>query len=88
MIRSYTLITTEPNELMRPIHERMPVLLHPEEEDLWLSDAPADEHLLSLLSPYPSEEMKAYPVSSLVNSPANDGPEVLEPVAEQGDLFS
>ncbi|GAB3542475.1 SOS response-associated peptidase [Pontibacter brevis] len=85
---SYTLITTEPNELMRPIHDRMPVLLHPEEEELWLSDARADEHLLSLLNPYPSEEMKSYPVSKLVNSPANDTPKVLEPAPEQGDLFN
>lgn len=87
VIRSYTLITTEANELMRPIHDRMPVLLHPEEEALWLSGEEADEHLLSLLHPYPSEEMKAYPVSKLVNSPANDYPQVLEPAPEQGDLF-
>ncbi|MBF9252503.1 SOS response-associated peptidase [Pontibacter sp. 172403-2] len=88
VIRSYTLITTEPNELMRPIHDRMPVLLHPEEEGLWLSDERADEYLLSLLRPYPSEEMKAYPVSHLVNSPVNDSPEVLEPAPEQGSLLS
>ncbi|MCC9169168.1 SOS response-associated peptidase [Pontibacter harenae] len=88
VIRSYTLITTQPNELMRPIHDRMPVLLHPDKEALWLSDARADEHILSLLSPYPSSEMKAYPVSKLVNSPARDTPAVLEPAAEQGDLFS
>jgi putative SOS response-associated peptidase YedK len=88
VIRTYTLITTEANELMRPIHDRMPVLLHPEEEELWLSNERADEHVLSLLHPYPSDEMKAYPVSRLVNSPANDTPEVLEPAPEQGDLFS
>lgn len=88
VIWSYTLITTDANELMRPIHHRMPVLLHPEEEELWLSDASADDHLLSLLNPYPSEEMKAYPVSPLVNSPAHDSPEVLEPAPEQGNLFS
>lgn len=87
VIRSYTLITTEANKLMRPIHDRMPVLLHPKEEVLWLSGGEADEHLLSLLHPYPSEEMKAYPVSKLVNSPANDSPQVLEPAPEQGDLF-
>ncbi|PTX15026.1 putative SOS response-associated peptidase YedK [Pontibacter mucosus] len=85
---TFTIITTEANELMRPLHDRMPVLLHPEEEAEWLSGEQANEHLLSLLKPYPSEEMKAYPVSTLVNSPANDSPEVLEPMAEQGDLFS
>ncbi|WP_242918036.1 SOS response-associated peptidase [Pontibacter liquoris] len=87
VINSYTLITTAANELMLPIHDRMPVLLHPEEESLWLSGELADEHLLSLLHPYPSEEMKAYPVSHLVNSPANDSPQVLEPAPEQGSLF-
>jgi putative SOS response-associated peptidase YedK len=88
VLDTFTIITTEANALMRALHERMPVLLHPEEEAEWLSSEQANEHLLSLLKPYPSEEMKAYPVSPLVNSPANDSPEVLEPVGEQGDLFS
>ncbi|MDX5422138.1 MAG: SOS response-associated peptidase [Hymenobacteraceae bacterium] len=88
VVDSFTIITTEANELMRPIHERMPVLLHPEEEELWLSSEQANEHLLSLLRPYPSGELKAYPVSQLVNSPANDTPRVLDPVGEQGSLFS
>lgn len=88
VLDTFTIITTEANALMRPLHERMPVLLHPEEEEEWLSGEQANEHLLSLLKPYPSEELKAYPVSQLVNSPANDSPEVLEPVAEQGDLFA
>ncbi|MDX5481862.1 MAG: SOS response-associated peptidase [Hymenobacteraceae bacterium] len=87
VVDSFTIITTEANELMRPIHDRMPVLLHPEEEELWLSGEQANEHLLSLLRPYPSEEMKVYPVSSLVNSPTHDSPEVLEPAPEQGSLF-
>ncbi|WP_439883453.1 SOS response-associated peptidase [Pontibacter sp. MBLB2868] len=87
VVDSFTIITTEANELMRPIHDRMPVLLHPQEEELWLSGEQANEHLLSLLKPYPSEEMKFYPVSSLVNSPAHDSPEVLEPAPEQGSLF-
>lgn len=62
VVDTFTIITTEANELMRPIHDRMPVLLHPEEEEEWLSSEKANEHLLSLLKPYPSEELKAYPV--------------------------
>lgn len=87
VVDTFTIITTKANKLMRPIHERMPVLLHPEQEEEWLSCESANEHLLSLLKPYPSEELKAYPVSSLVNSPANDSPQVLETAPEQGSLF-
>ncbi|WP_018477016.1 SOS response-associated peptidase [Pontibacter roseus] len=75
VLHSFTIITTEANEVVKPIHDRMPVMLSPEAEELWL-----DEHepqLLSLLVPYRPSEMKAYPVSPLVNSPLNNVPEVL-----------
>lgn len=86
--RSCTIITTEPNDLMAPIHNRMPVILPPEQYDSWLD--PSDRtDLQELLTPYPDTEMTAHPVSTLVNSPVNDTPECLKPVAspEQGALF-
>lgn len=80
-IRTCTIITTEPNEVMRPIHDRMPVIIPMDQEDVWLN--PSFENpsrLLSLLKAYPAEEMETYEVSALVNSPANDSPECLSRV--------
>jgi putative SOS response-associated peptidase YedK len=77
-----TIVTTEPNELVQPIHNRMPVILPKEAEDLWLDSSLADHRrLLDLLQPYPADEMIAYEVSSLVNSVKNDSPECIEPVS-------
>jgi putative SOS response-associated peptidase YedK len=77
---SFTIITTGPNELMKPIHDRMPVILHKEDEDLWLNTSMSDEgKLLELLRPYDSKEMKQYEVSVVVNSPRQDGPECIVP---------
>ena len=79
---SFTIITTGPNELMKPIHDRMPVILHKEDEELWLDTSMSDEgKLLELLRPYDSKEMKQYEVSLDVNSPKQDGPECIEPAA-------
>jgi putative SOS response-associated peptidase YedK len=77
VLRTFTIITTEANELVRPIHNRMPVMLTPEAEELWLDEHEPQEDLLKLLVPYQAKEMKAYPVSPLVNSPHNNVPEVL-----------
>jgi putative SOS response-associated peptidase YedK len=80
-ILSCTIITTTPNELMAAIHNRMPVILPPEAYTLWLNPAergPAE--LENLLRPFPANEMTAYPVSKLVNSPRNDSPACIEPV--------
>ena len=77
-----TIITTEPNELMRPIHNRMPAILAPTSYDQWLD--PAFQHiepLKALLRPYLSEELTAYPVSTLVNNPRHDAPQCLEAVS-------
>ncbi len=68
-----TIITTEANELLKPVHDRMPVILNREAEDVWLDPlVPAPAKLLPLLKPYPSEQMEFYLVSQIVNSPAND----------------
>ena len=80
MVRSCTIITTEPNELLRPIHDRMPAILSRDAEPLWLDDDLQAPGLLgTVLSPYPADLMEAYRVSNLVNRPSNDGPEVVLP---------
>ncbi|MBN2549751.1 MAG: SOS response-associated peptidase [Anaerolineales bacterium] len=79
-ILSCTIITTQPNELMQGIHNRMPVILPPEAYPLWLDPGePAASALQELLRPYPAGEMQARPVSYQVNNPANDSPECLAP---------
>lgn len=79
-LRSATIITTEPNELMAGLHNRMPVILDPADYAEWLDPAPrAPGSLQALLKPFPAERMSAYPVSTLVNAPANDRPELVVP---------
>lgn len=79
IIHSFSIITTTPNGLMQGIHDRMPVILERKDEKTWLQEKDPDV-LIKLLKPFPPELMKAYPVSTLVNSPANDIPEVMAPV--------
>jgi putative SOS response-associated peptidase YedK len=80
-IKSTSIITTSPNELMASIHNRMPAILPGHAYAQWLDPAPRfPTEMNNLLVPYPAEEMEAYPVSTLVNSPANDRPEVVLPV--------
>jgi putative SOS response-associated peptidase YedK len=80
-IQSCTILTTAPNELMAAIHNRMPVIVEPEDFDLWLNPEPDPEQGLHLLRPYPAEKMMAYPVSTVVNNPRNDVPECVQPIA-------
>ncbi len=76
------IITTSANELLRPIHHRMPVILPREKEGHWLDRSIEDStELRSVLAPYPDDAMEAYQVSTLVNSVANDGPELVVRVA-------
>ncbi|HIQ11350.1 MAG TPA: SOS response-associated peptidase [Caldilineales bacterium] len=86
VIESYTLITTEPNDLVRKLHNRMPAILSQDALDLWL-DADADLKTLQelLLTPYPTALLKAWPVSPRVNSPTHDDPSLIEPLPQ---LFS
>jgi putative SOS response-associated peptidase YedK len=78
-IESCTLLTTEANELMHPIHNRMPVILDPKNYDLWLDpDVKKPELLQPLLHPYASGEMATHPVSKTVNKPSNDSAECIE----------
>ncbi len=80
-IPSCAIITTTANDLLRPVHDRMPVVLPRELEELWLDRSIDDPGALgSVLTPYLDDAMEAYEVSTLVNSAANDGPEVIEAV--------
>ena len=81
-LRTATILTTEPNDFMADIHNRMPVILNSEDYETWL--APDDQKaadLEHLLRPFDANRMEAYPVSTFVNSPGNDSPETIEPLA-------
>ncbi|MBI5669151.1 MAG: SOS response-associated peptidase [Chloroflexi bacterium] len=81
-VRSCTILTTDANDFMQPIHNRMPVILRKEDYDLWLApDEPPSDVLQGLLRPYDSAPMRAYEVSKMVNRPGNDVPELIAPVA-------
>jgi putative SOS response-associated peptidase YedK len=83
VLESCTLLTTEPNSLIRPLHNRMPVILPPQAYDLWLDPSVEEtSRLQPLLQPYPAEEMEAYPVGWEVNRPENDSPRCVLPLAE------
>src|SRR5436853_3816492 len=78
VIRTCTIITTEPNELMASIHTRMPAILPRDAREIWLDTAIRDEHaLLPLLAPYPADQMVVRPVSRLVNDPRREGAELI-----------
>lgn len=81
-IDSCTLLTTEPNDLLRPVHNRMPVLLDPADFDAWLDvNSFQGADVQALLRPFSDQEMSFYPVSTYVNSPHNDDPHCIEPLA-------
>ncbi|MGV3642121.1 MAG: SOS response-associated peptidase [Adhaeribacter sp.] len=73
--KTFAIITTEANELVKPIHDRMPVILPPGTESLWLD--PEEKEVLDLLRPFDAGKMKAYPISTLVNSPSNRRAEII-----------
>ena len=81
-IRSFTIVTTTPNELCAELHNRMPVVLKPQAWPVWLGEQPADvPQLKSLLAPYPSDEMICWPVSARVGNVKNNDPSLIEPIA-------
>lgn len=86
-IDSYTILTCPPNDLMANLHNRMPVLLAPDQVDAWLDPQADTEQLVADLGPYPSEAMRAYPVDARVGNVYNDAPNLVEPIASQGRLF-
>lgn len=89
VIRTFTIVTTGPNELMRTIHDRMPVVVPPEAWDRWLDPGVGDPaELLGLLVPAPDSGLVAYPVSRRVNDVRNDDPTLVEPLVPEPTLFS
>jgi putative SOS response-associated peptidase YedK len=80
-IESCTLLTTDANEVVEPIHDRMPVILPSHAYETWLDPSRDVQQVLPLLKPYPNEPMVAYPVSTAVNSPTVDDPRCVEPRA-------
>jgi putative SOS response-associated peptidase YedK len=86
VIESCTLLTTQPNDLLKPLHNRMPVILRPQDYDLWLDHEVQETRTLQpLFHPYPPDAMQVYPVSRWVNSPDNDDPRCIQPLAQAGD---
>jgi putative SOS response-associated peptidase YedK len=80
-ITSCTILTTQANELLQPIHDRMPVILQQQDYDVWLDpQVQTPERLQQLLQPYPSEAMTAYPVSKVVNNPKHNSPDCIQPL--------
>jgi putative SOS response-associated peptidase YedK len=81
-IRSFAIVTTQPNELCAEIHNRMPVILKPDAWPVWLGEEPADEpRLKALLAPYPADDMICWPVSARVGNVRNNDSSLIEPVA-------
>jgi len=81
--RTFTILTTTPNELIATLHDRMPVILDPRDWDLWLDPTLTDVgELHGLLRPALSETLELYPVRPLVNSVRNDGPELILPAPD------
>jgi putative SOS response-associated peptidase YedK len=79
-LETCAILTTDANDLMRPIHDRMPVIISPGDYDRWLDPAiEKPEQVADLLRPYAADELIAYPVSPYVNSPARDDPRCIEP---------
>lgn len=80
---SCTILTTDANELMRPVHDRMPVILAPDDYRRWLDPAVEASEVLPLLRPYPGDDLVAYPINTYVNSPSHDDAHCIAPLAAE-----
>ncbi len=78
VLESFTIIVTEANDLLKTIHDRMPVILNSANYNPWLDAATFLDAAQKLLRPFPAAAMKAYPISTRINSPRNDDAGVLE----------
>ena len=79
-LTTFTIITTTANRLLKPIHDRMPVILPQTKEAAWLDPELTPQQALALLKPYAATAMQAYEVTTFVNSPRNDTPQAIQPV--------
>jgi putative SOS response-associated peptidase YedK len=78
---TFLIITTKANELLEPIHDRMPAILSSEGEEIWLDKGAETLEALAFLTPYPVEQMEAFPVSRAVNEPRDEGPDLITPIS-------
>ena len=81
-IRRFAVITTDANELVAEIHDRMPAILAPEDYTRWLSDEPDPR---DVMHPFPADLMRMWPISTRVNKPENDDPSIIEPIELASD---
>ena len=77
-LETFAILTTDPNQLMEPIHNRMPVILEPKDYDRWLDPGDPARPPVDLLHPHASECMKVWPVSDRVGNVRNNSPELLD----------
>jgi len=83
-IESCAIITTPSNELLKPIHNRMPAIIEPQLFDTWLNPSPTSvEEALALLRPFDAKKMEAYPVSDLINNAKNESAQCIQPKKER-----
>lgn len=87
LVESFTIITTGANDKVKPLHERMPVILEPEDYKRWLAAETDELALKTLFKPYPNELMEVYPVSEAVNSVKHNAPELILKAEHEKDLF-
>lgn len=80
VIESFTIITQEPNDLLKEVHNRMPAILLPEQEKLWLDDTVPPEELLDMIEPYPEELINLYPVDKRVGKVSENDKDLIKPV--------
>ncbi|MNY17416.1 putative SOS response-associated peptidase YedK [compost metagenome] len=89
LLETATILTTEANALVRPVHDRMPVILAPAAYEAWLDPRLRDPAaLMPMLAPYPASEMRSYPVSPKVNATASEGPDLITPQEPGGGQLS
>lgn len=83
-VESFAILTTSANELVKSVHDRMPVIIDPADFDLWLGPfEDREKNIAALLSPFPEGKMESWPVGSFVNSIKNEGPRCIEPASEE-----
>src|SRR5262245_53996488 len=83
-IESFTILTTDPNDVTRPLHNRMPAILDPDDYDAWLDPRQENvEQLKLILKPAPAEDLIAHPISTRVNRPENDDESITQPLGRQ-----
>ncbi|MEM9137018.1 MAG: SOS response-associated peptidase [Cyanobacteria bacterium P01_F01_bin.42] len=84
-IETCTILTTSANDILKPVHHRMPVILSPQDYRTWLSPTATAQELRSLLVPFNADHMQAYPVSKAVNTPTNESPSCIQVLGQTND---